>query len=217
MDSTDVPIQQPSPRSKGWYSHKINGAGHQYELAVGIPTGTIVHINGPYPAGHWPDINIYCCTIKGMLLPNEYVVVDLGYHSDKTTLTPQDGIEPQVLDIIQRVRHRHEGINGMLKTFRILRNIFHHDLRKHENCFKVVAIMVQVKLLQGEGSYPVTEYRMTHRPELEHPFAVDRYGLHDIVLEVANGNVLLQLEIGHREVDDDEETVYNIPFVTQED
>ena len=105
---------------------------------------------------------------------------------------------------MQRVRHRHEGINRMLKTFRILRNIFCHNLRKHENCFKAVAIMVQVKLLQGEGLYPVTEYRMTHRPELE-------------VLGVANGNVLLQLEIGHREVDDDEETVYNIPFVTQED
>ena len=152
-----------------------------------------------------------------MLLPNKYVVADLGYRGDETTLTPQDGIEPQVLDIMQRVRHRHEGINGMLKTFRILRDIFRHDLKKHENCFKAVAIMVQVKLLRGEGSYPVTEYRMTHRPEPEHPFAVDRYGSRDVVLGVANGQVLLQLEIGHREVNDNEETVYNIPFVTQED
>ena len=118
---------------------------------------------------------------------------------------------------MQRVRDRHEGINGMLKIFHILRDIFHHDLRKYENYFKVVAIMVQVKLLQGEGLYLVAEYRMTHRPEPEHPFAVDRYGSHDVVLGVANRNVLLQLEIGHREVDDDEETVYNIPFVTQED
>ena len=110
-------------------------------------TGNIVHINDPYPAGHQPDINIYYYMLKNMLLSNEYVVAELGYHGDETILTLQDRVELEVLDIMQRVRDRHEGINGMLKIFQILHDIFCYNLKKHENCFKAVAIMVQVKSL----------------------------------------------------------------------
>ena len=58
VDGTDCPIQEPSPFDKMWYSHKFNGAGVHYEVAVAIGTGHIVHVQGPYPCGAYPDIVI---------------------------------------------------------------------------------------------------------------------------------------------------------------
>ena len=119
------------------------------------------------------------------------VIADKGYRGDETVLTPYDAVEPQVLHLMARARYRHEGINGMFKTFRILRDVFRHDRSMHESVVKCVAVFVQVKLMRGEGSYPVVEYNMS-RPDV--PVEQnDEEDEHDVVLMVANGPVELRV------------------------
>ena len=55
VDGTDFRIQEPSPFDPKWYSHKFRGPGLRYEIGVCIKTGWIVWVNGPFPAGAWPD------------------------------------------------------------------------------------------------------------------------------------------------------------------
>ena len=65
---------------KLFYSHKFKGPGLRYEVALSIQTGDIVWINGPFPAGAWPDINIFRHGLKWMLKEaGERCEADKGY------------------------------------------------------------------------------------------------------------------------------------------
>ena len=44
VDGTDCPVNEPTPYSSGWYSHKINAAGLRYEIAVSIERAKIVSV-----------------------------------------------------------------------------------------------------------------------------------------------------------------------------
>ena len=214
MDGTDYRILQPTPRSKGWYSFKTNGPGKRYQIAVSVPTGLIVHIEGPYPAGHWPDITIYRRTLKELLLPGEMIIADKGYRGDPTVITPDDSVEPQVLDLMARARNRHEGINGMFKKYNILNNVYRGDRRKHEMIFKAVAVIVQIKLMAGEGSYSITDYDIPAPEAPNHPFGRAVEEVRDVIIGVANRDVAVQLEALPR----GDETIANYPpTVTQDD
>ena len=59
VDGTDFRIQNPTQFWKGWYSFKFKGPGVRYEVALSIQSADIVWVNGPFPAGAWPDINIF--------------------------------------------------------------------------------------------------------------------------------------------------------------
>lgn len=48
VDGTDCPVFEPWPFSKQMYSHKMNGPGIKYELAVCLKTAMIVWVNGPF-------------------------------------------------------------------------------------------------------------------------------------------------------------------------
>ena len=91
VDGTDYSIlEQPmkgKKRPKGkdgrrlkwnpkWYSHKYEGPGVRYETAVCIQTGDIVSIEGPFPAGSWPDSKIFNNKLRHMLLDDEMVEAD---------------------------------------------------------------------------------------------------------------------------------------------
>ena len=54
----------------------------RYELAIDIIEGNLVRIEGPYPAGKYPDITIFRLGIKHDLDPNERVLADKGYVGD---------------------------------------------------------------------------------------------------------------------------------------
>jgi hypothetical protein len=86
VDGTDCAIQEPPktddsklPFDKKWYSHKLNGAGVRYEVAVCIKTGDIVWVNGPYACGKYPDIVIFQDRLVNMLDRDEKVEADHGY------------------------------------------------------------------------------------------------------------------------------------------
>ena len=76
VDGTDFRIQEPSPFSTKWYSHKFRGPGIRYEIAICIKTGWIVEFNGPFPYGRLPDIKIFRSLLKQILCTSEKVIVD---------------------------------------------------------------------------------------------------------------------------------------------
>jgi hypothetical protein len=58
-----INLQVYEPRKYGfdpaWWSHKFNGPGVRYKIASCINTGDIVWLNGPFPCGKFPDLNIF--------------------------------------------------------------------------------------------------------------------------------------------------------------
>ena len=158
VDGTDYRIFEPIPFHRGWYSHKYKRAGVRYEISVCIATGCIVHTLGPFPCGHWSDISIFRFGVKKLLLPNECVIADKGYRFDEKCLTPLDFTDLQTLHAMSVTRARHEGINGMLKDWKILKDTYRHSLQKHKYVFNAVIVMTQLKLLDGRGTFQVTEF-----------------------------------------------------------
>ena len=73
-----------------WYSHKFNGPALRYEVAVCIQTGWIVWTGGPFPAGDFPDLEIYRLDLKERLCEHERVEADEGYAGDLSVRTPSD-------------------------------------------------------------------------------------------------------------------------------
>ena len=68
------------PFDPHYWSHKFNGAGLRYGIAICIQSGEMVGAHGPKPAGHWPDIKIFKKYTLPILLPGEMVETDRGLH-----------------------------------------------------------------------------------------------------------------------------------------
>ena len=121
VDCTDFKIQEPRPFNPNFFSHKINHAVFKYEVAVCIQTGWIVWGAGPFPAGDYSDLEVFCLYLKTYLSNGEHVECDHGYNGDYNVCTPSD-YEGNVgwRQMKGQARARHEAINGKLKEFNIL-------------------------------------------------------------------------------------------------
>ena len=73
-------FQEPHPYvkhiSKIWWSKKSNGPGLRYELGVGIKTGDLVWVHGPFPCGQYNDLTIFKSGLANYLDKNERVEAD---------------------------------------------------------------------------------------------------------------------------------------------
>ncbi len=62
IDGTDFRIRQKGVAKKGnaFGPHKYAGkSALRYELGIDILKGNLVWVEGPYPAGTWPDVKIF--------------------------------------------------------------------------------------------------------------------------------------------------------------
>jgi hypothetical protein len=126
---------------------------------VCIHTGKIVSYNGPFECGSWPDLKIFRSRLKHHLSVGEKVVADRGYRGDERICTPDNNLSDQHTEAMNNARARHETINGCLKTWAILKNVFSHHRDKHHIAFRSVLVLVQIEI---ESGYP--------------PFQVDNLG-----------------------------------------
>ena len=153
MDGTDCNVQEPRPWitavNKTWYSHKFKRAGFRYEVAVCIQTCDIVWINGPFKCGTWADVKIFRRNLKQKLAPGEMVEADGGYKDDKCRV-PDDIVSRADARAKDRSRSRHETINGKLKRFGCLAQIWRHPREQHKSAFAAVAVIVQLGIVSGE-------------------------------------------------------------------
>jgi hypothetical protein len=140
VDGTDFLIMEPHPFHPMWFSHKFKHAALRYEVAVSIVTGHIVWVAGPYPAGRYPDSEIVALPggLEASMLPHETYFADGGYRFSARAM-----VGPFTSDL----RARHETANGMFKEFRCLRDIFRHDISKHQTVafavFNIIALRIK--------------------------------------------------------------------------
>ncbi len=160
VDGTDFRIPQKGQVKKGnpFASHKYTGkSALQYKLGVDIRGGNLVWIQGPYPAGKWPDIKIFNAILANFLERYERVEADDGYrgHPNKVKCSLNNIAPAEKLAMQARVRARHETINGRLKNWGILAQVFRHDIRCHGEVFRACAVLTQLTIEQGEPHFSV--------------------------------------------------------------
>ena len=156
VDGTDCPIYQKKPINSKYYSHKFKKAGLRYEVAVCIATGDIVWINGPFPCGTWPDINIFRRDLIYMLLPGEMVEADRGYRGEEDYIrTNKMYVSRSDRRAKRRARLRHETVNRRIKNFNILTTVFRSALHLHRHCFRAAAVITQLSFECGERPWQV--------------------------------------------------------------
>jgi hypothetical protein len=97
------------------FRFKYKGPGVRYEVALSIQGGDIVHTNGPFECGTWPDISIFRQGLMKKLLPNEMVEADKGYRGQGDKIcTPYDWTTEEERIQKNHARTRHESVNKRL-------------------------------------------------------------------------------------------------------
>jgi hypothetical protein len=158
VDGTDFKIQQPIPFSKRWYSHKFNGPGLRYEVAVSINGGDIVWTNGPFPCS-WHDITIFRSDLMLKLRRGEMVEADKGYRGQPDKIrTCDDYQNKKERDQKRLARACHETVNGRFKKFNILKVPFRHNLSRHQNVFQAVVVLTQLTFENGDGLFAIADF-----------------------------------------------------------
>jgi hypothetical protein len=155
VDGTDCPINEPTPFSSRWYSHKFKGAGVRYEIGIAIQSGYIVWKNGPYPCGTYPDLTIARHKLVHELLPGEKYIADRGYRDGGIYADTPTGFNNDGQRMRSCVRARHETINARIKKYKILSTRFRNQIKYHYMVFHSVCNIIQLEILEGETLYSV--------------------------------------------------------------
>ena len=121
-------------------------------------TGDIVAFNGPFPAGKWPDINIFRNKTKRYLPPGEKVLGDLGYKGDPKVITKINAKNIHHSYAMGCARDRHETVNARIKTWGALRLPFRHDRHDHHFFFHSATVIEQIKFQNGAPLFQIINY-----------------------------------------------------------
>ena len=160
IDGTDYRILQKGAARKGNAFGSFKYAGKsalRYKLGVDILAGNLIWVSGPYPAGKYTDIAIFNSVLANCLEPGERVEADNGYvgRPDKIKC-PNNDCNPAENRVMQGIaRSRHETLNGRLKAWGILGNVYRHDIREHGTVFYACAVITQLAVANGEPLFEV--------------------------------------------------------------
>jgi hypothetical protein len=161
VDGTDVLIPQQGPAIPGnpFSLFKFKGKCRlRYEIGVDILAGNIVWVNGPYAAGKYTDIKIFCRGLAHWLDEHERVEADNGYigEAPQKVKFPGCASNPTENQAMQnQVQSRHESLNGWLKNWAIMTSLYHHDLMENGNVFRAIAVITQISINVGEKLFEV--------------------------------------------------------------
>jgi hypothetical protein len=101
-----------------WFDHKSNGPGLAYEIGIGIRSGNLVWINGPFPASRH-DITIFRSSngLMAQIPDGKRAIGDSGYKGEPTKVSiTRDGDSAEVKKFKGRVKARHETFPGSVKN-----------------------------------------------------------------------------------------------------
>jgi hypothetical protein len=165
------------PHSK-WFSHKHNGAGVSYEVAVDICNDRVIWTAGPKPASThditffrggketssrrekneatWDKDALYFKIPEGKRL-----IGDSGYEGepDKVSTSIREH-DAEVKEFFARAKSRQETFNTRLKFFAVLSERFRHGkgvkkkMDMHQACFDAVCVLQQYDM---ENGHPLME------------------------------------------------------------
>lgn len=139
----DLPIQEQSPFNPHWYSYKLNGPGHRYEVGLGLKEKKIAWINGPFHPGKYNDLQIFRRNVMGYLDHGEKVCSDRIY-SDRQVVCKRDEMIETENQALKNILSIYEVLNSRLKILNILEMPFRHDVSKHKICFFAVTNITQL-------------------------------------------------------------------------
>ncbi len=160
VDGMDFRIPQKGAATKGnaFASHKYAGkSALRYELGVDILAENLLWIQGPYPAGKYTVIKFFNKVLRYFLEPGERVEADEVYrgHPDKIKYPGNDANPAENRGMQGRVRARHEMLNGRLKNWGILSQVFRHHIMMHGDVFRACAVVTQLTIQDGEPLFEV--------------------------------------------------------------
>lgn len=162
VDGIDCPIKEIWPFDESIFSKKLNGPGYKYEIGVCIKTGAIVWVNGPFKAGRHDKTIFVEEGLKAALCEDECVEGDNAYKGDDQLKTAEMAQTKTAKKQKGKVRGCHENVNGELKKFAVLDNVFRHDPKtRHQQCFEAVAVICQLRHDFG-GHRNTAEYNVTY-------------------------------------------------------
>ena len=161
VDTTDCPIQEPKgtgvsksgkwlPFNPKWCSHKFKRAGLQYELAICIQTGDIVWLSGPYPCGEFNDIKKFKHKLQKILLKHEKVEADGIYRGVDGARSKGVFVSTSDSKAKGKVQSHQETVNGRLKCWTCLRDVWRHPIEKHKFAFAADVVITQIAFEIGE-------------------------------------------------------------------
>lgn len=110
---------------------------------------------GPFECGTWPDLSIFRFKLKRMLSPAEKVVADKGYRGECRVMTSLQARTVEHHELMNTARARHETVNGRLKAWSILKDVFRHPLDKHHIAFRSVIVIEQIEIENGHPPFQV--------------------------------------------------------------
>ena len=105
---------------------------------MNILAGNLEWTQGPYPASKYTNITIFNKVLHNFLELGKRVEADEGYrgHPDKIKCLGNDANPAENRAMQGRVRAHHETLNGWLKNWGILSQIFRHHIMMHGNVFR---------------------------------------------------------------------------------
>jgi DDE superfamily endonuclease len=145
---------------KKWFSHKHKTAGVVYELAIAVFNGSLIWINGPFPAGQ-SDLAVFRKPggLKSKIPDGKRVIADQGYKAENILSTRNPMDTPEVKELKRRAKARHEVFNGLLKNFQILSTRFRtthggeqERLDRHKRVFEGCCVLVMYEI---EDDHPL--------------------------------------------------------------
>ncbi len=111
-----------------------------------------VWIQGPYPAGKFTEIKIFNKVLRHFLDPGGRVKADEGYvgHPDKIKCPKNVGNPAEKWVMQGRMRAHHKMLNGWLKNWGILSQVYRHDIMRHDKVFRACAVVTQLTIENGD-------------------------------------------------------------------
>jgi hypothetical protein len=101
---------------------------------------------------------IFRDSLKSHLEEGERVEADDGYigEAPRYVKCPKSfASQEENLAMQQRVRNRQETVNNRFKMWGILRERFRHDLGRHGDIFRAIAVLTQISIENGHRLFDV--------------------------------------------------------------
>jgi hypothetical protein len=81
------------------------------------------------------------------------VEADISYRGEDKVRTSDDVVSRADDEAKKRASARHETVNGRLKQWGCLKQVFRHDRHKHKHVFAAVAVITQLAFDNGERPF----------------------------------------------------------------
>lgn len=156
VDGTDFKTVEFQPFTKDRFSHKFQGPGLRYEVAIAIKTGYIVHTYGPFLPGAWPDVEIAKQRLNRLVLnAQEGYYADNGYRNQDAPVVLKQELQGRRLQKVKRALARHETINRRFKEWGILEQTYRHPEEKHGKIFRAIVTLTQLEIRGGGNVWDI--------------------------------------------------------------